>query len=280
MASTRRWIGDRNTDSPWHQRTAPRARSSDRRDPSSRSDGSSWVSMKRAHLVTAVTTASSGSWHDPVEVVAGRDRIDPALVEPMREELERVADTRLEEETRSPSRQRVLFYLRALGRNWRPVLQAIRSARPWLLPMRLSRVTTAAVVTIVVLTTRDKPARSTGASSPTSTPCSPRPPHLARRRSDASHRLHANRARRSRPSSSRWSRTARPPLHRRATRPLFRRRSHQRSPPEPTGLRWGQPAGGPAPAKHGVVKPSAPQLPTAPSDARSQLYASLETAIN
>lgn len=48
--------------------------------------------------------------------------------------------------------------------------------------------------------------------------------------------------------------------------------------PEPSGLHWGKPSE-PAPEAAGVAKPSAPQLPTAPTDARSQLYASLGTAI-
>jgi len=105
------------------------------------------------HLVTGERTHETGTWRDPLALVAKRDHIDPALVEPMRDELARVADPRLEEEPSGSSGRRVVFYLRAVSRNWRPVVHAIRSARPWLLPLRLSRITAAAVATIVILTT-------------------------------------------------------------------------------------------------------------------------------
>ncbi len=70
----------------------------------------------------------------------------------LREVLERIADPRIEEQEGAAGRGgRVAFYARALRENRREFLRALLRARPWLFPLHLSRLTTAALSTLLVL---------------------------------------------------------------------------------------------------------------------------------
>ena len=71
-------------------------------------------------------------------------------IELMRPVLSAVADARLEE-TGDASAGLASFYMRALVVNRTGVLQAVRRANPWLFPVWLSRLTTAAISTLLVL---------------------------------------------------------------------------------------------------------------------------------
>jgi hypothetical protein len=66
----------------------------------------------------------------------------------LRAALQRIADARIEERAR---RGRIAFHLAALGENWRPVLGSIARLRPWTMPLRLGRLTAAAVSVLLLL---------------------------------------------------------------------------------------------------------------------------------
>lgn len=66
-------------------------------------------------------------------------------------EFGEVADVRLEENPELRGASAASFYLRALGRGWDNVLNAVWQAQPWQFPVRLSRLTTAAASTLLVL---------------------------------------------------------------------------------------------------------------------------------
>ncbi len=76
--------------------------------------------------------------------------LDEESVETQRMAFAEVADQRLEEYTRRPT-NRWMFSLRAAWINRREILQAIRGARPWQFPHRLSRLTIASVSTVAIL---------------------------------------------------------------------------------------------------------------------------------
>lgn len=63
-------------------------------------------------------------------------------------QLAQVADLRVEEQVNSRSAS--LFYLRAIWANRRQILSAVAGMRPWAFPLRLSRLTTAALSTMVI----------------------------------------------------------------------------------------------------------------------------------
>lgn len=67
-------------------------------------------------------------------------------------ELVAVADARLEEEQGRP-RHRVVFYVLAIARNLGTIGHAVARIRPWLFPVRLGRLTAAAVSAALILTT-------------------------------------------------------------------------------------------------------------------------------
>lgn len=69
----------------------------------------------------------------------------------LREELQQVADLRLEEDAVPPGG--LVFYVRAIWTNRPAIASAVRLARPWLLPMRLGRLTAAAASALIVLLT-------------------------------------------------------------------------------------------------------------------------------
>jgi len=69
--------------------------------------------------------------------------------EAMAAALQRVADARVEEESRPAA---PVFYLRATWENRHDLWNAIHRAKPWLFPLRFSRLTTAALSTLLVLT--------------------------------------------------------------------------------------------------------------------------------
>lgn len=66
----------------------------------------------------------------------------------LREALARVADPRIEERGR---RGRLAFYLGSIAENWRQILISLVRVQPWLMPLRLGRLTTAAASTLFVL---------------------------------------------------------------------------------------------------------------------------------
>lgn len=67
----------------------------------------------------------------------------------LRDTLMEVADLRLEEERTRHGRMG--FYVRATWRNLRMIASAVLRARPWRLPFRLSKLTTAAISAVAVL---------------------------------------------------------------------------------------------------------------------------------
>lgn len=78
-------------------------------------------------------------------------RFDPEEAAAMAEELHDVADVRLEEEARGRRLSAAAFYLRAGWINRDDIWSAIIQAKPWEFPLRLSRLTTAAMSALVVL---------------------------------------------------------------------------------------------------------------------------------
>ena len=88
-----------------------------------------------------------------VGAVGDLDRVEgyaAADVEELAGELAEVADLRVEEEGQPPS-NRLAFYLRSAWKGRGDLAGAVWQARPWQLPVRLSRLTTAAVSALVVL---------------------------------------------------------------------------------------------------------------------------------
>lgn len=77
----------------------------------------------------------------------------PEVNEQLDDDLMAVADERLEETSPRSRRRSLGFSLRAVGLNAGPILKALRHMKPWLFPVRLSKLTTAAVSTLLVLAT-------------------------------------------------------------------------------------------------------------------------------
>lgn len=75
---------------------------------------------------------------------------DPQLAT-LQDNLQRIADLRLEEEQQARRLPWWNFYPRAAWRNRREIVAGIRQARPWQMPARLSRLTLAALSTVLVL---------------------------------------------------------------------------------------------------------------------------------
>lgn len=89
-----------------------------------------------------------------VQAVEDLDRmagLSEAGVKRLVQELDEVADLRLEERTREEPRNRWAFYARAAWHNLDDIAGSIRQARPWEFPLRLSRLTTAAFSALLVL---------------------------------------------------------------------------------------------------------------------------------
>ncbi|RYG44169.1 hypothetical protein EON79_15445 [bacterium] len=89
----------------------------------------------------------------PIETPAELDlrgEFSTSQVEAMLPVLAKVADERIEE-GQGHARGSVAFLVRAAGANVREIGQAVRRARPWLFPVWLSRLTTAALSTLLVL---------------------------------------------------------------------------------------------------------------------------------
>jgi hypothetical protein len=93
------------------------------------------------------------SFAAPVEEAGDLDRMT-RFTEPdraaLRTALRRVADPRVEEQSGGTD-SRLRFYLLALWQTRRELLHAIARAEPWLFPLRLSRLTTAALSTLLIL---------------------------------------------------------------------------------------------------------------------------------
>ncbi len=71
--------------------------------------------------------------------------------EELEDELADVADPRLEENTRFRRLSGLAFAFRALRHGWADVADTVLQIRPWLFPFQLSKLTTAAFSTLVVL---------------------------------------------------------------------------------------------------------------------------------
>ena len=80
----------------------------------------------------------------------GMTRFDERELAALDAAFESVADTRLEEREAS-TRTGLRFALRAAAINRGEIVEAVRAARPWEFPQRLSRLTTAAVSTLAIL---------------------------------------------------------------------------------------------------------------------------------
>lgn len=72
-------------------------------------------------------------------------------IEAMRQAIQEIADRRLEEHPEWQRASRLSFYLRAALVNRREILQSIARAKPWLFPIRLSRLAAAALSALVIL---------------------------------------------------------------------------------------------------------------------------------
>lgn len=98
-------------------------------------------------------SADPTSFAAPVEEAGDLDRMTrftDADRAALRTALERVADPRVEEQSGGTD-SRLRFYLRALWQTRRELFEAIARAEPWLFPLRLSRLTTAALSTLLIL---------------------------------------------------------------------------------------------------------------------------------
>ena len=79
---------------------------------------------------------------------AGEGEFSPRERSVLAEALGRVADARIEERG---VRGRLSFYLASVAENRREIMRAFVRVRPWLMPLKLSRLTTAAFSTLFVL---------------------------------------------------------------------------------------------------------------------------------
>lgn len=107
-----------------------------------------------AHLVGLDHCDDPASFLHDVGAVSDLDtmqRFGTDETEEMERALTAVADLRLEEREAGRRAGRVAFYLRTVWHERRRLLRAILAAQPWQFPFRLSRLTTAAVSTLVVL---------------------------------------------------------------------------------------------------------------------------------
>ena len=106
------------------------------------------------HLSGLPHSQEPQGWMADVECVDDLDRAggfaDDELAE-MTEHLQEVADERLEEQRDAPQRSALRFYLQSAWVNRHELANALWEARPWSFPIRLSRLTTAAVSTVLVL---------------------------------------------------------------------------------------------------------------------------------
>ncbi len=94
------------------------------------------------------------AWMHPPETPADLDAptgFTESSREEMEDELTDVADPRLEENTRFRRLSGIAFALRALRHGWADVADTVLQIRPWLFPFQLSKLTTAAFSTLVIL---------------------------------------------------------------------------------------------------------------------------------
>lgn len=78
-------------------------------------------------------------------------RFSAGAVDALADELEDVADVRLEEERGALQSGRVGFYLRVIRHNRGDIADGVRRARPWQFPLRFSRLTAAAFSALLIL---------------------------------------------------------------------------------------------------------------------------------
>ncbi|MBT0961566.1 hypothetical protein [Denitromonas iodatirespirans] len=85
------------------------------------------------------------------EALDAMDHFDPATVDALGAELDDVADIRLEERPQSSTTGMLGFYLLAIWHLRGDIFSAVIQAEPWQFPIRLNRLTTGAVSTLLIL---------------------------------------------------------------------------------------------------------------------------------
>lgn len=106
-----------------------------------------------AHLCGVPVGDAAGRVMSAFQAVGELEEAEPltqAEWDQLRQTLRETADPRLEE-TATRGVSDLAFYLRAGWRNRHEVFEAVRQARPWQMPLRLARLTIAAVSTMLVL---------------------------------------------------------------------------------------------------------------------------------
>lgn len=105
------------------------------------------------HLNDLPHTDDPANWMCNPRAVADLDHMDgyedDALLQ-LADAFEDVADVRLEESGRYRGRE-ALFFAKAVLKGLPDIVSAVAEAKPWLYPFRLSRLTTAAASTLVIL---------------------------------------------------------------------------------------------------------------------------------
>lgn len=107
-----------------------------------------------AYLAGAEPVESRQCVMGPLERLADLDEprhFCDEVVDDLSGALVEIADTRLEEMGPQERLRGTTFYVRAVALNLRPILAALERMRPWLLPLRLGRLTAAAVSAVLIL---------------------------------------------------------------------------------------------------------------------------------
>lgn len=86
-----------------------------------------------------------------VEALDAMEHFDEETIEALGAELDDVADIRLEERPQSSATGMLGFYLQAIWHLRGDILSAVVQAQPWQFPIRLNRLTTGAVSTLLIL---------------------------------------------------------------------------------------------------------------------------------
>ncbi len=90
-----------------------------------------------------------------IETIQDLDRMDhydEEEIEILEEELSEVADIRLEEEARVARKPPLIFYIQAIWRNFDDIWNSVLQVEPWTFPIKLTRLTTAAISTLLIIT--------------------------------------------------------------------------------------------------------------------------------
>ncbi len=88
---------------------------------------------------------------DTIRDLDAMERYNEEDLEILEEELSEVADIRLEEKDRAAHRPPLLFYIQAIWHNFDDIWNAMLQVEPWTFPIKLTRLTTAAISTLVIM---------------------------------------------------------------------------------------------------------------------------------